>query len=283
MTGTGDFRGIEIHPMPMAKGDHVRVCELLADDRRFAELEALLLNGSHLPGPRGNLELAAAFADCIAAEHLTEPQWALLTAWLALADDEAPGGDRHEFLPFCAALALGASFIDADEERKGEIVQRLREIANDGRWRMREAVAMALQRIGERDFAVLTSILDGWLPDANHLEQRAIVAALAHPPLLRSPDRVRYCLDVTDRIVMNLPAVDADERRSAAFAVLKKGLSYAPSVFVAAAPHEGFSLLERWAQSSDRDVKVIIGANLKKNRLARPFAAEVARVAAALR
>lgn len=132
-----------------------RLCVLAADDSRFDELEAELLTGSNLPGPRANLTLAAAFADCIGASHashssdVVEAQWALLTRWLAIAEDEAPTGTPREFLPFCATLALGAVYPTAHAARQEEIADRLRELANDGRWRIREAVTIALQRIGE--------------------------------------------------------------------------------------------------------------------------------------
>jgi hypothetical protein len=272
----------QVEFMTTTKGEFSHVCTLLADDPRFAELESLLLAGSNLPGPRANLELAGAFADCIAAEGLTEPQWALLTAWLALAEDEAPTGNPREFLPFCAALALGASFFDTPAGRRAEILLRLREIANDGRWRMREAVAMALQRIGERDYGALAAILDTWLPDANLLERRAILAALAHPPMLRPPERVRYCLAVADRIMADLATVEPGERKGEPFAVLRKGLSYAPSVFVAALPEAGFPVLARWAESADRDIKAVVRENLKQRRLTRPFPEMVAKIAATL-
>jgi hypothetical protein len=60
---------------------------------------------------------------------------------------------------------------------------------------------------------------------------------------------------------------------------LRKALGFAPSLFVAALPEEGFPLLERWARSGDRDLIWIVRENLKKDRLNRPFVAEVARVA----
>ena len=71
--------------MATAKPDYRVICELTADDTRYDELERVLIAGSNLPGPRANLALAAAFADCIAAEGATEPQWTLLTEWLAIA------------------------------------------------------------------------------------------------------------------------------------------------------------------------------------------------------
>jgi hypothetical protein len=279
---TGGLVLCEVMPMAKPRPDFSVLCGLTADDARFDELESVLLAKSGLPGPRANLALAAAFADCIAAEGATEPQWALLTDWLAIAEDEAPTGHPCVFLPFCATQALGAIYPAASVERRDEIAARLREVANDGRWRMREAVSLALQRIGERDFAALTSILESRLPDASFLELRAIVAALAHPPLLRSAENVRFCLAMTEGVVANVATVDSAARKSDAFAALKNGLGFAPSLFVAALPEEGFPMLERWARSGDRDLVWIVRENLKKDRLNRPFPAEVARVAAAL-
>ncbi|HKG25071.1 MAG TPA: hypothetical protein VKB09_05440 [Thermomicrobiales bacterium] len=268
--------------MATAKPDYRVICELTADDTRYDELERVLIAGSNLPGPRANLTLAAAFADCIAAEGATEPQWTLLTEWLAIAEDEAPSGSPREFLPFSAAQAHGAAYPASNRDRRVDIVARLREVANDGRWRIREAVTLALQRIGEWDFSVLIDSLEAWLPDAAYLELRAIVAALAHPPLLRSPENARSCLAVTERVVSKVIAVDDTDRTTDEFVALKKGLGFAPSLFVAALPDEGFPMLERWARSGDRDLAWIVRENLKKNRLSRTFAAEVSQVAAAL-
>jgi hypothetical protein len=252
-----------------AKPEFALVCALVADDRQYDQLEAELLAGSNLPGPRANLALAAAFADCVAAEGTTEPQWALLTAWLAIAEDEAPTGNPREYLPFCAVQALGACFPDADPDRRAEVVTRLREVANDGRWRLREAVTIALQRIGEWNFDALAAILESWLPDATFLEQRAIVAALAHPSLLRSPDQARRSLGIADRVVANLAAVESPARNTGAFKVLKQGLGFAPSLLVAALPEVGFTMLEQWIATGDRDVQAIVRDNLKKDRLKR--------------
>jgi hypothetical protein len=272
----------EVIPVATTKPDFTLVCTLTADDARYDELEAFLVAGSNLPGRRANLRLAAAFADCVAAEGATEAQWALLTLWLAIAEDEAPTDNPREFLPFCAVQALGAAFPAATGGRRDEIVARLREVAHDGRWRMREGAVLALQRIGEWDFGTLVGILESWLPDAHFLELRAIVASLAHPPLLRSAENARYCLGMTERVVSKVSTVETADRKSDAFAVLKRGLGFAPSLFVAALPGEGFAMLERWARCGDRDLAWIVGENLKKRRLSQPFAAEVARVAAAM-
>jgi hypothetical protein len=58
-----------------------------------------------------------------------------------------------------------------------------------------------------------------------------------------------------------------ERRRGQPFQTLKKGLSYALSVMTAALPEEGFRLLEKWAESSDPDIRRALVKNLKKKRL----------------
>jgi hypothetical protein len=154
--------------------------------------------------------------------------------------------------------------------------------ASDGRWRVREGVAMGFQRIAEHDFSVVQHIFNEWLGEATLLERRAIVAALAHPDLLTCPDRASACLAITDRILGDLLRLPRAERRHEGFRVLKKGLQYAISVFVAAAPAEGFAFIRRWATVDDGDIRSILKANLQKARLTKTHSAEVASALAVL-
>src|SRR5689334_8149120 len=80
---------------------------------------------SGLPGPRANLELAQAVADVGIAEVFDD---------LIASDDE--------YLVLCGVIGLGARLAARPDPA---LVRRLRGHAMDGRWRIREAVAMALQ------------------------------------------------------------------------------------------------------------------------------------------
>src|SRR5690348_4589262 len=100
--------------------------ELLGLER--SERAAYLDAHSGLPGPRGNIELALAVAD------LDDP---------AMDEELIASGD--EFRTFCGVVGLGNRAADL------ATIRRLRELATDGRWRVREAVAMALQRLGDTD------------------------------------------------------------------------------------------------------------------------------------
>jgi hypothetical protein len=89
------------------------------DRRRWP---AFMDEHSGLPGPRGNIELALAVADVGDDE---------------LFDELIASGD--EYRTFCGVVGLGARAAEP------QVSDRLRAIASDERWRVREAVAMALQ------------------------------------------------------------------------------------------------------------------------------------------
>jgi HEAT repeat protein len=258
-----------------------RLRPLLRDPLRAGELVRLLLEESGLPGPRGNLELAAAFADAVT--EASEPAGWLdtLYSWAAIDAREAPTGDAREYLPFCAVVAFGALYhrhacgYPCPEPctcpfwpaQRLYLLEAVRTAAEDPRWRVREAAAMALQRLGEEEPAALPPILDRWLTGPSLLARRAVAAALAHPPLLRDESLARYALGAAERVLRDLTAVPSGQRKSEEFRVLFKGLSYAVSVIAAALPGEGFPFLERWAFNRDPDIRKVLVANLKKRRL----------------
>ena len=75
------------------------------------ELRAYLARESRLPGPRGNLELADAFAALIEARVAAgdASAWPLSLALAAVTQDEAPTNDPGEFVAFCGVRGIGAS------------------------------------------------------------------------------------------------------------------------------------------------------------------------------
>ncbi len=222
--------------------------------RELADWDAFLLESSGLPGPRGNLELAAAVAD--------EGEPALFSRYRAYTPEKAPTNSPYEFLAFCGVLGLGRLLA----EGRLELLDTLRPFASDPRWRVREAVAMALQRLGEENMSKLLDEMARWSRGAP-FEQRAAAAALCEPALLGDLEHVRTVLDILDDITASIAQVQ--DRRSEGFVALRKGMGYCWSVAVAALPEEGKPRMERWFDSKDRDVHWIMKQNLKKARLAR--------------
>ena len=222
--------------------------------RNTADWPSLLRRESNLPGPRGNLELAQAVAEEGAED---------LLRWLAaFGPDHAPTNTPDEFLAFCGVLGLGRLLVEGDRD----VLATLRAHANDPRWRLREAVATALQRYGDADMDALASEMETW-SEGTWLEKRAYAAALCEPRLLVAGEDVARVLGILDRVTASL--VEATDRRSSEFLALRKGLGYCWSVAVAALPDVGKPMMARWFQSDNRDVRWIMRQNLKKKRLAR--------------
>ncbi len=234
------------------------LCAIPAD-----QWEELLALHSGLPGPRGNLELLAAVGDIAPAQRLR--------AWSAAPD---------EYLAACGTAGLGRLVLERDEAVP-RAVDLLRLRASDGRWRVREAVAIALQRIGDGDPRLVREITDGWTAGSPY-ELRAAVAGLCEPRLLRDGELAAHTLRVLDLATAHLHRLAPARRHDADVRTLRKGLAYAWSVAVAASPSCGAPMLERWAAIDDPDVRWLVRQNLTKARLRRADPDAVARMAAAL-
>jgi hypothetical protein len=226
--------------------------ELRRAFRDAKDPEVFIRRHSNLPGPRGNLELVQAVAD--------EGDEALFRRLVAWGPDRAPENTPEGFLPVCGLVGLGRLVADG----RVDLVPELRPFAEDPRWRVREAVAMALQRWGVADMKGLLAEMRRWAA-GSRLEQRAAAAGLCEPDLLRRPSDVRSVFAILDRITRSVEG--AADRREEPFRVLRKALGYCWSVAVAALPEEGMNLLEAWIGSDDPDVRWILRENLKKRRL----------------
>lgn len=77
---------------------------------------------------------------------------------------------------------------------------------SDPRWRIREGSAIALQRIGEKEFRTLEELMERMFEHLNLLERRAFVAALAHPPILKDDRVVAFSLKLSEYILNDIVA-----------------------------------------------------------------------------
>jgi len=145
-------------------------------------------------------------------------------------------------------------------------LKTLRIHASDPRWRVREAVVMALQRWGDKNMDALVAGMQAW-STGTPLEQRAAAAALCEPRLLVEAGLIRAVLKILDRITATLQGSGMHPRED--ILVLRKGLGYCWSVAVAALPREGKPFMEKWLVTTNKDIQWIMQENLKKARLAR--------------
>jgi hypothetical protein len=216
--------------------------------------DEFLLKNSGLPGPRGNLELAQVVAD--------EGNARLFKRYLSYDATNAPTNSPYEFLAFCGVVGSGRLLAEGNTNE----LEVLRRCASDPRWRIREGVAMALQRLGEMDMDALLLAMQNW-SRGNLLEKRAAAASLCEPKLLHDPKQVRQVIKILNSITASLQGVQ--DRKRDDFQALRTGLGYCWSVAVSALPGEGRRAMEKWFSSGDKDILWIMRENLKKNRLVR--------------
>jgi len=220
-----------------------RVNAYRAELRRLKDWEPYLKKHSGLPGPRANLELVAAVAEEADADRL----WRL-------------SASQDEFLALCGTAGLGrVALMEPDT-----VMSWLHELAEDPRWRVREGVAMALQRIGKEDMPRLIAGMKEWSREGAFV-QRAVVAGLCEPALLIGIAETVEVLAILDHITRSLAATT--DRKHDGFRVLRQALGYGWSVAAAAAPQNARPYLEKWLRSRDSDVAWVMQSNLRKSRM----------------
>lgn len=220
-----------------------RVDRYRTELRGLREWEPYLRKNSGLPGPRANLELVAAVVE----EGDPDRLWRF-------------SASTDEFLALCGTAGLGRVALMEPET----VMKWLRDLAADPRWRVREGVAIGLQRVGRESMPMLVSEMKTWAQDGPFV-QRAAVAALCEPALLKNNEDAVAVLSILDLITSSL--TETDDRRGEGFRVLRQALGYGWSVAAAAAPQNALPYLQKWLQSSDKDIAWIMKSNLSKSRM----------------
>ena len=222
--------------------------------RALSNWDQFLMKESGLPGPRANLELAQTVAD--------EGTLDLFQRYLAYTPDRASTNSPEVYLVVCGVVGLGRLLAEGDLDQ----LAVLRDCANDPRWRVREAVAMGLQRLGDADMPALLKVMNEWVK-GTLLERRAAAAALCEPRLLKDSKHAKRVLKLLDTITTSI--MREKDRKCEDFRILRQAMGYCWSVAVVALPSEGKPAMEKWLVNSDVDVAWIMRENLKKNRLVR--------------
>lgn len=256
------------------RGDLIAFLDEFAKGGKSESLEEYIASNSNLPGPRANLKLTQAFMDVV-EDHAQEDArqlWDLCVHLAEISAAEAPVNTPQEFIPFCGTAGIG-SLASVSPMLFEKALARLRKLANDPRWRMREAVRIGLQRIMTvRCWDTLTA-LEGWIAEGTTLEMRAVAAAVAEPTLLEDPVLAGRGLQIHEDIVDRVLSIQ--QRRAEDFKVLRKALGYTLSIVVRAASQPGFEFMVRLATMEDKDIRWIVKENLKKKRLIKHFPNEV--------
>jgi hypothetical protein len=216
---------------------------------RMHTIEHLLKN-SNLPGPRGNLELLYDFSRNADAEIICK-----CLEYVKTDTSNSP----EEFVGMCGILG----YAQINKTRNKTVLAFLRNYASHNSWRIREAVAMGIQEISVNNIEKTLENLESWI-NGNFLEQRAVVAGLCEPKLLKNEINNINILKILEKITLN---VNHDNKLSDQEVSLRKALGYGWSVVIASTPESGKRYFEKLFHLSGKHVGWIIKENLKKNRL----------------
>lgn len=236
----------------------------------FERLSDYLIENSNLPGRMVNLKLISTVADIFELnEEISNLWYSTLNTWFDVEND---GNSPQTILVLTALESFGGMYNNVSRKNQFLIEKKLKKSLNDERWRVREIVTESYKRIGLLSYQKLIDLFENILSNApTPLEIRGILATVAHPELLISEEQLDFSqkiLEVSFNYYFNF---DIEQFSKEEKLILKKGLSFAPSVIVSKNPHIGFPYFERLIENHNKEIKTIIQTNLKKKRLANTY------------
>jgi hypothetical protein len=247
---------------------------------RRTALYELLTRGSKLPGPRLNATLADAFA--AAAKARGTKGDALALAMAHLDADEAPGATALEFLPVCGVLAL-ASRAASDDKVRASYVGELHALADDLRFRVREAVVDGLVKIGSVAGDALVRDVAPWMDGYFHAA--GVLRALSREAWLSRTQEAEAVLDRLDEAFELAVAAPRAAARYPGHKALLDALKTSPVPIAMRFGVPLFDRVARWATVKDPVLRELVAASLresKEGKLSGRFRPEVERVVRAL-
>ena len=199
-----------------------------------------------LPGPRVNMNLAGAFATECARLGLKVDQ--LVYAMADLPPDEARGASGKEFLSVCGVLAVGARATSAKESAPRDRALALLEVkADDPRFRVRDAVPLALAMLGSTMKEELGERVEPWMD--RYFHAAAVIRALSEPTWLETYGYDDFYQPI---ILLNMAFMLAHEAPRSAFRypghkALVEALGTAPKAVTRRFPQQMFQRYVMWA------------------------------------
>lgn len=243
-------------------------------------LFGLLCKGSKLPGTLANDALAEAFADIVAARGTGAAGFVI--DLVTLHADEAPGGTALEFLPMCGVFAAGALAARAKDERaRALLLGALHDASEDLRFRVRDAVPIALEKLAARDAARLIGELEPWMDGLFHAA--AVLRALVRPGFLDALMDAGAPVARLDAAWDLVAGASRSMARYPGYKALLDELVKAPAALALRFGAPVFEVLEARARSlSDPALREVLTRSMRGDKLASRFPEDVARVRRAL-
>lgn len=238
-------------------------------------LYAELVKHSRLPGTRPNLELAEAFAASCASRGARSD--ALVTAMVRLDADHAPGATELEFLPICGVYAAG--FRAASDRGATKMLMLLHDAAEDLRFRVRDAVVVALAKVGAVRGDELVAQVHDWMDGFFHAA--AVLRALAGAAWLTRIDDASGACELLDAAFRTLDGAARSASRYPGFKALVEAFRAAPAPLALRFGAPVLAVLENFASCKDPDLRALVRESIKDPKLTARFPDDMARLRAA--
>ncbi len=267
----------------MKKAEGLRSAELTAALERAiegkpADLYRQLELQSGLPGPRVNMNLGIAFAqECARIGPKVDE---LTYAMANLPPDEARGASGKEFLSVCGVLGIGARATAAKENAvRDRALVLLEEKADDPRFRVRDAVPLALAMIGSKMKDELGERLEPWMD--RYFHAAAVIRALAEPSWLETFGHDDYYQPIN---LLHAAFVLAHEAPRSAFRypghkALVEALGWGPKSVARRFSQQMFDRYGIWAEYVKvPELREAILTNIDDTQMKKPFRDEIKRI-----
>ncbi|WP_270279787.1 hypothetical protein [Vagococcus bubulae] len=240
----------------------------------FKGLENYLIENSNLPGRMVNLRLIATVANFFESnEELSKSWYRIFNSWFDIKID---GNSPEIILVLTALESFGGIYQNFSRKEQLLIEKKLKDSLNDERWRVREIVTESYKRIGLLSYGDLIKLFEDILSnDPTPLEVRGLLATVAHPNLLILEEQLDFSQKILELFFHYYLNFDEKTFSKEDKLILKKGLSFAPSVIVSKNPTVGFQYFDKLIKIDDKEINTIIKTNLKKKRLENVFPDEV--------
>lgn len=264
----------------MKKAEGLRSAELTsalerAIEGRPADLYRQLELQSGLPGPRVNMNLGMAFAhECARLGPKVDE---LTYAMANLPPDEARGASGKEFLGVCGVLGIGARAMTAKEDAvRDRALALLEEKADDPRFRVRDAVPVALAMLGSKMKGELGDRVEPWMD--RYFNAAAVIRALAEPIWLETFGHDDYHQPIN---LLHAAFVLAHEAPRSAFRypghkALVEALGTAPKAIARRFSQQMFDRYAIWAEYVKvPELREAILQNIDDTQMKKPFRDEI--------
>ncbi len=238
----------------------------------------LLARASGLPGTRINRGILDAFSvECAARGKKVDR---LVREMIQLEADRAPGGTELEVLPVCGVYAVAARAVSEPTTRKAAL-GLLHDASDDFRFRVREAVPVALASIGQPIGDTLLHEVGEWMDGFFHAA--AVLLAIATPSWLGTLKEEALVLERLDQGFSLLRNATRASSRYPGYKALVDALLIAPREVAIRFGTPAFDQLVAWTKEKDPALRDLIHKAVESPKITGRFSSEIVRVKAALK